>query len=235
MKSQKAAAINEDFLLVDPRKHESLDFTHHDYPTHVQWKDRSSPVQLTETGTHFIFCTADSVTIKNGRKAYILDKDCYASITGAAVVEGTGTALISSRVGYQGMNSMGGPIEELGRLKYINGCSSTVLIAPLKKGDPCYNFLHIPPGARQAVHTHPTLRVCYVVEGKCFVTAGQFICIPAHVEHSFYTGEESMRIVVYHPDSEVGPSDEEHPMLNRTLVAGVPAHLLLKEEYQARQ
>jgi hypothetical protein len=32
-----------------------------------------------------------------------------------------------------------------------------------------------------------------------------------------------MRVVAYHPDSDFGPQDEDHPMINRTIVDGVSA------------
>jgi hypothetical protein len=32
-----------------------------------------------------------------------------------------------------------------------------------------------------------------------------------------------MVVVAYHPDSDYGPTHEAHPMINRTVVRGVPA------------
>jgi len=34
--------------------------------------------------------------------------------------------------------------------------------------------------------------------------------------------EEALDVVVYHPDSDTGPSRDDHPMLNRTWIAGQP-------------
>ncbi len=34
--------------------------------------------------------------------------------------------------------------------------------------------------------------------------------------HRFKTGPEPMTIVALHPDSDWGPTDEAHPMINRT-------------------
>lgn len=60
---------------------------------------------------------------------------------------------------YNGMRSMGGPIEKTGRLKYIDGCTDSLLIPPVKKGDPCLNHLHFPVGIEQTMHTHPSIRI----------------------------------------------------------------------------
>ena len=32
-----------------------------------------------------------------------------------------------------------------------------------------------------------------------------------------------MDVVAYHPDSDTGPTHDDHPMLNRTIVEGVSA------------
>ena len=44
--------------------------------------------------------------------------------------------------------------------------------------------------------------------------------MPAGEEHCFHTDGEPMDIVAWHPDSDTGPSDDDHPMVNRTLVEG---------------
>ena len=35
-----------------------------------------------------------------------------------------------------------------------------------------------------------------------------------------------MIVVAFHPDSDFGPTHEVHPMINRTIVEGVPASQL---------
>jgi hypothetical protein len=42
--------------------------------------------------------------------------------------------------------------------------------------------------------------------------------------HKFRTGPDSIMVVIaYHPDSDFGPEDQNHPMINRTIVQGVSA------------
>jgi hypothetical protein len=42
--------------------------------------------------------------------------------------------------------------------------------------------------------------------------------------HSFRTEDEGMCVIAYHPDSDFGPTDDEHPMINRTIVGGQRAN-----------
>lgn len=145
-------------------------------------------------------------------------------------------AVVVVRRGYAGLFLLGGPIEELGRLKYIDGCSDTLLLAPPKKGDPCLNHLHFPRGISQTMHTHPTARVGMVARGsgKCVtpdgdtpLVAGMCWYLEAGAPHCFFTGPgETMDIIAWHPDTDVGPTDESHPMVRRTYVDGVSAALL---------
>lgn len=125
-----------------------------------------------------------------------------------------------------------GPIEPRGRLRYIDGCTDSLLIPPVKKGDPCLNHLHFPPGIDQTMHTHPSIRVGMVARGRgvCItplesfsLEPGSVFVLPADAEHKFRTEASSMDVIAYHPDSDWGPEDQFHPMINRTIVDGVSA------------
>jgi len=50
--------------------------------------------------------------------------------------------------------------------------------------------------------------------------------LPEDTPHSFFTYEETMDVIAWHPDSDTGPSDEDHPMVNRTIVDGVAANCI---------
>jgi quercetin dioxygenase-like cupin family protein len=129
---------------------------------------------------------------------------------------------------YRGLFAMGGPVEEQGRLKYIDGCTDTGIIAPPRLGDPCLNALFFPKGTRQTPHYHPSHRVGMVLDGMglCHhgesitpMTPGDMWIIPARCWHWFETAADALRIVAFHPDSEVGPTDESHQMLDATLTS----------------
>lgn len=146
---------------------------------------------------------------------------------------GEAEAILAVRMGFRGISCMGGPVESVGRLKYIDGCSDTLLIGPPLLGDPCQNFLRFPPNIEQTLHTHPTIRAGVILTGKgvCRTAHGDkdlrpgdaFILYPDAV-HGFSTaGTEGMTLSVFHPDTDTGPSHEDHPMLNRTIVGGVSA------------
>ncbi|MER2601137.1 MAG: cupin domain-containing protein, partial [Candidatus Competibacter phosphatis] len=63
-----------------------------------------------------------------------------------------GAGLVISLSGYRGLRQIGGPLETVGRLRYIDGCSDTLLICPPRVGEPCLNHLHIPLHTDQTPH-----------------------------------------------------------------------------------
>jgi mannose-6-phosphate isomerase-like protein (cupin superfamily) len=52
---------------------------------------------------------------------------------------------------------------------------------------------------------------------------GRVFVIRAEGPHRFRTTDSEMSVVAYHPDSDFGPTHEAHPMINRTMVNGLPA------------
>ena len=153
---------------------------------------------------------------------------------------------------YKAMNLVGGPIEEEGRLKYIDGCTDSLLIPPVKLGDPCFNHLHFPSNIDQTSHTHPSHRIGIVAKGngECLtpfgnlpLTEGMIFVIKKwdgktenkgldgkmypNGTHSFKTPiDTGMDVIAFHPDSDFGATDVNHPMINRTIVDGVSANSL---------
>ena len=125
-----------------------------------------------------------------------------------------------------------GAVEPVGRLRYIDGCTDSLLVPPWRMGEACLNHLHIPPGVEQTMHTHPSDRIgvvfggygqCVTPEGIKDLYPGMIWRIPADSLHRFRTEGDRLSIVAFHPDSDFGPTDEAHPMLNRTFVDGVSA------------
>ena len=114
-----------------------------------------------------------------------------------------------------------------GRLKYIDGCTDSLLISPVKKGMPCLNHLHFPKYIKQTFHTHPSYRAGIVAYGRGFaetkkgtveISKGDSWFIPQDEIHRFITDSSEMGVIAYHPDSDYGPVDENHPMINRTII-----------------
>ena len=143
-----------------------------------------------------------------------------------------GRILLVYQRGADFLFQFGGPIEWRGRLRYIDGCTDSLLVPPWRKGEGCLNHLHIPPGIEQTMHTHPSDRIgvvvsgsgqCVTPDGTTDLRPGMIWRIPADGLHRFRTDGETLQIVAWHPDSDTGPTDDDHPMLRKTFVGEVSA------------
>lgn len=127
------------------------------------------------------------------------------------------------------VDSIGFPAwDEPGALSYIDGCSNTNLISPIRNGDACLNYLYFPPGTVQSLHTHPSVRIGVVLSGEGVAVCpddpqtevplvpGTVFLLDRHTLHAFNTGDSHMSLFAFHPDSEAGPTDEGNPMKVRT-------------------
>jgi mannose-6-phosphate isomerase-like protein (cupin superfamily) len=60
---------------------------------------------------------------------------------------------------------------------------------------------------------------CITPNGKTPLVPGQVFVIPEESQHSFHTAGEALRVIAYHPESDFGPTDETHPMVNKTILS----------------
>jgi len=173
--------------------------------------------------------------------SYTLESGMYFSVSDKIRLTG-GCGVLHLVDKHRALFAIGGPIEAgPGRLGYIDGCTDTLLLSPVQKGAPCLNHLHFPPGIAQTQHTHPSGRSGMVLRGsgvcvckeegrvmsRTRLSPGMAFVIPTNVKHAFETSpESSMDVVAFHPDSDFGPTSDNHPMINRTIVDGVSASLL---------
>eukprot|EP01121_Diplochlamys_sp_Union-15-3_P005341 TRINITY_DN15672_c0_g1_i2.p1 TRINITY_DN15672_c0_g1~~TRINITY_DN15672_c0_g1_i2.p1 ORF type:complete len:247 (-),score=29.84 TRINITY_DN15672_c0_g1_i2:44-784(-) len=193
------------------------------------------------SNSHFGFVFSGPATITVTQGTFQLQTGMYFSVNGGLEIQG-GYGIIMTRKNYKSFFQLGGPIENFGRLKYIDGCTDSLLIAPIKKGDPCLNLLYFPEGIDQTAHTHPSDRIGIIFSGrgKCItpqeeydLLPGQIFCIHTNGIHKFQTLQGSpMVVIAYHPDSDFGPTDQDHPMINRTLINGVSASTLVDLQTQ---
>ena len=85
---------------------------------------------------------------------------------GAELTSAGGRVLLIQAPGADFPFMLGGPIERAGRLRYIDGCTDSLLIPPWRMGEACLNHLHIPAGTKQTMHTHPSDRIGVVFKGS---------------------------------------------------------------------
>jgi len=210
------------------------------FPSYLSAWDRRGLDIYDSGSTHFGYVHEGDAVLRFEGMVFRLKPGMYFAVPGPCSIDG-GRGIAVSREGYRGMFVLGGPAEQRGRLRYIDGCTDSLLIPPVMLGDPCLNLLYFPPGIDQTAHTHPSDRIGMIMSGRgrCHfwdggehertidLEAGMIFCIHAEGMHKFSTpyGEE-MRVLAYHPDSDFGPTHEEHPMLNRTIVNGVSARFI---------
>ncbi|WP_019508002.1 cupin domain-containing protein [Pleurocapsa sp. PCC 7319] len=233
--SEKSNRAIQEFYCQKFLETTQLDYTMAGHPSVARWVINSIEVNDSEQDTHFLFVSEGKVTLKSNNGEFLLQENSFATVPGNFSLDGSGQVLVATLLNYTGLFTIGGPIEPLGRLNYIDGCSSTVLINPLRRGEPCLNFLYVPPGISQTPHTHPSLRIglvasgsgtCTVNEGIFKMETGTVFCLPEDKLHSFSAIDDSLRIIIYHPDSDVGPTDDSHTMLNNTFVGEKSAKVL---------
>ena len=200
--------------------------------------DRSELLEFDNTGTHFLFVFDGSAKVRqlHSQEQYcdcLIGQFYYAAIPGQFTLEGQGRGIVITRFNHFGLFSLGGPVEAEGRLRYIDGCTDTLIIPPTRIGDPCLNLLFIPRGTQQTNHTHPSSRMGIVIDGEgicrtptedTLIKSGTIFHIPENCQHSFHTDNHHLKVIAYHPDSDCGPDDQNHPMVNRTFVQGIPAN-----------
>jgi quercetin dioxygenase-like cupin family protein len=186
----------------------------------------SAPLALPDGGTCFGIVTEGAAELTLAQGTMQLGAGMFFVAPRGGGIRG-GRGLVIFRPGYRGLAQVGGPLEATGRLRYIDGCTDTLWVCPPRLGEPCLNHLHIPPGTNQTRHTHPSDRIGVILGGRgtCVTPSKEYPLrpglgwlIPAGAAHSFRTTDAALDVVAWHPDSDFGPRDQDHPMLNRTII-----------------
>lgn len=207
-----------------------LDLSDDVYPTRA-YGFYDGELELPANATHYGMVTQGGGILHDRHDRFRLRAGMFFVAVGACrLLAPGGRGLVISRLRYTGLRQVGGPIEDTGRLRYIDGCTDTLLVCPPRLGEPCLNHLHIPPDTAQSAHTHPSERIGVVLRGRGECRTGDGAVwplspgmgwrIPTGSLHSFFTTDASLDVIAWHPDSDFGPTDENHPMLNRTYLVG---------------
>ena len=153
--------------------------------------------------------------------------NCVAAATTKEFAIGEGKGVIIEMPGYYYFNDRFTTVAPgiPGNLSYIDGCSNSNLIDPARNGEPCLNYLYFPKHIDQTFHTHPSVRIGFILsgsgiaetpEGEIPLTAGDVFVLDRFCRHRFKTADSHMSLIAFHPDSEDGPRDEQNPMKTRT-------------------
>ncbi len=216
-----------------PLQQNTIDLSQDSFPAIVSiWQGNSIEFPAGGTTFGYIYQGTSLLFRQTDGESYPVHSGMYFCLPGGGKLEGDSSGIAIAFLNYQGIFSLGGPIEPTGRLAYINGGTNSLLIAPVRGGDPCLNVLYFPSGIDQTLHSHPSYRIGMVVMGRgkldnlqtvLALEPGTIFQIPADSLHKFQTIESNLIVVVFHPDSDTGLAHWDNPMLKRTIVNGVSA------------
>jgi hypothetical protein len=202
---------------------------------HIVTSDNTQQLSVPEYVTCYGYVISGSVAAKfNNSDIRFISHGQYFCLTGKQltinVAEYTNLGLFI-RYGFKGQNVVGGPVEDSGRLMYIDGCSDSLLVYPPRMGDPSLNYLHFPKSIDQSFHIHPSIRLGIVIKGNGIADVkhhsglesipleqGTVFALYEREDHRFRTLDSEMDVIAFHPDGDWGPTDHNHTMLNRTYI-----------------
>lgn len=230
-------------LIESPKAGDVIDATDSMYPSKLEVVEGA--VSLSPApNTVFGFVLEGRAVVGQEGSSFALDEGSYFSLplSKGASISASGKTVLITRFGFLGQLVVG-RIEQRGRLSYIDSCSDSMLVYPARQGDPVFNHLHFPAGIVQTQHTHPSIRLGIVARGRgeAFgpkvmgekdmwtqpLVKGCVFLLEEQEMHSFRTDKRydrlqtetsTMDVIAYHPDSDWGPTDQGHPMLNRTYI-----------------
>ena len=224
----------------------SFDFSEVDSFFSLGYWSHASPLSVSSSDdnndeTYYGFVQQGTGALELHEMRFDLREGMYFCVPGSFSLSGSCRGILMSNANDRGVFQVGGPVETTGRLQYIDGCSDSLLISPPQVGLPCVNLLKIPPQTLQRFHTHPSFRFGIIIDGQGVcdsdngsrnLTPGTVFYIPPDGSHRFRTTEKSLTVIAFHPDSDFGPDDRNHPMVNKTIVDGVSAAQLTMAERQ---
>lgn len=217
----------------EPEDEQTIDATETMYPSlltnHRSTRTKRRGIGV-RNGTAYGYVVAGTWMLEHDAVDAKLKPGSFFAVPDLAEIQGEGQLVTIVRYGYRCLPIVGRR-ESRGRLSYIDGCSDSMLVVPGRLGDPCFNHLHFPGGILQTQHTHPSIRLGIIAAGsgeawyegstvkapwQIPLLIGGVFCLDEQEQHSFKTFGQPMDVIAFHPDSDWGPTDANHPMLNRT-------------------
>lgn len=209
-----------------------LDYSQNEFPVKIYSWNEEELIRAEKTSSFYGIVFEGKTRLHSESGSFDITDGMYFAASDYISLSG-GKGLLIEYANYRSYFNIGGPVEKAGRLKYIDGCTDSLLIPPVKLGGPCLNALFFPGSIFQTQHTHPSYRIGLVLRGSgacitpqenIFLKPGIAFMIHEDGLHSFKTEEgETLTVVAFHPDSDYGPEDENHPMINRTIIDGTSA------------
>lgn len=222
-------------LIENPVNGDHLDATFGMYPCEAHFYAESATIS-SDTSSIYGYCLEGSFELSNRTDDFLVREGNYFAMSGTVQINpqsDDAKLWVVTRHGFKVPTQMG-RVESNGRLSYIDGCSDSVLVSMPRYGDPVLNYLHFPEDIYQTQHTHPSVRLGVVISGvgtafrdetaqsasswRKPLVKGCIFMLEEQELHSFCTENSHMDIIAFHPDSDTGPTDENHSMINRTYI-----------------
>src|SRR6266849_116995 len=151
-------------VIQQPKHGQMLDARDSDFPSKLELLNGGKAI-TENTVTSYGYVLAGRAEVEADGLSFSGHAGTFFCIPGEFELKTDGLVALIYRLGYRGQLTAG-RVESAGRLSYLNGCSSTILVPPPKLGDPVLNHLHIPNGIDQAQHKHPSIRLGMVIRGE---------------------------------------------------------------------
>jgi len=178
--------------------------------------------------SYTVFKGHQSIDVSDRDSCWVIDlkNNLVKTVTNTTIESETLAVII---YGYKPFDRVS-EINDWTTLPYVNGCSTTQLLPPIRKGDPTFQLLRIPPfSSEQAHHIHSTARIVYVYKGRgksvigmegkmteLELEEGQVLILDKMVPHHFVTEDEPLVVIPLHIFSSTGKDEYDHPMFNGT-------------------
>lgn len=160
--------------------------------------------------THFGFSLEGSLKIDTPSLEATLKEGGFFRLASEVEIEGD-FGFVLSVDGDQGLSQITNHNSSMKFVKYKAGGIENCLIWPSFIAQPTLNILHMKRNVSQKNHHHTSPRINIVIDGSAFchlgkktieLSKGSVVLVKTNEHHDFFTKDESMTFVAFHPDSE---------------------------------
>lgn len=169
--------------------------------------------------------------IRVGNVRLFLTGGMYFRAPSVEVVHGAG--ILMQKTGFDAQTLIGGPDDGRGRLRWINGVRYSLLVPPMKSGDPCLELISFPRNHFGSLITFAFPFIAVVRDGEGEIQTedrnyrvewGNQISIPPNYPHRYVTTPRApLQLVVFQTVTGESFDDGRNPLVEATIYKGQSA------------